>query len=169
MPTGPIADQTSRPEHYEGLIDVEGQKYNFGTGGMGGHSSIPYGVYPVTPDTIGPWGRAHGAIGLNNNRIWDSKHQRMTAGIELHGWPYKPIYSEGCVAIEQGQWPAFRAQVLNMIKTHGSAYLHIWPNDAGVTPSENEPVAIPNTPVVTPIDSLFSIFGRVLRRLLSGA
>jgi hypothetical protein len=138
MSTGPIADQVDRPEHYEGQIDVDGQKYNFGTGGMGGHSSIPYGVYPITPDSIGLWGRAHGAIGINSDQIWDPKHKRMTAGIELHGWPRKPILSEGCVAIAQGQWLECKNRILNMIKNHGSAYLHIGPNGASITPSATD-------------------------------
>lgn len=157
MPTGPIADQANRPEHYEGQIDVDGRKYNFGTGGMANYSSIPYGVYPITPDTIGPWGMAHGALGLNNDKIWDPKHQRMTAGIELHAWPSKPLVSEGCVAIEYGQWFAFKTQVLNMIKIHGAAYLHIDPNGASVTPSQSEPK--PEPTLIARLRSCFHFWG----------
>ena len=56
-PTGELSQvgQAERPSHIGGMIDVEGQKYHFGSGG-GGHESIPYGNYPITPNTIGAWG-----------------------------------------------------------------------------------------------------------------
>ena len=61
--------------------------------------STPYGDFPITPDTVGPWGQAHGALGINNNAIWDPQHNRMTGGIELHSGMDDELLTEGCIAI----------------------------------------------------------------------
>jgi hypothetical protein len=136
-PSGPASFGGTRGEstatHIGGTIEVEGRQYRFGSGGAG-NASIPAGDYPITPGAIGPWGRAHGAIGINNNRIWDERLHRDRQGIELHSGSSDALITEGCIAIAGSQWPEFKARVLQMIRDHGSAYLHVGPNGASITP-----------------------------------
>jgi len=118
--------------HIGGTIDVGGQSFRFGSGGSLPH--IPYGDYPVTPGTIGSWGAAHGALGINNNRIWDPALHRYREGIEFHAASSDAAITAGCIAIAGGQYPQFKQRVLAMIRQHGSATLHIGPGGASVTP-----------------------------------
>jgi len=118
--------------HIGGNIDVGGQVFRFGSGGSLPH--IPYGTYPVTPEAIGSWGRAHGALGINQNRIWDASLGRYRQGIEFHAASSEAAITAGCIAIAGGQYPQFKQRVLAMIRQHGSAYLHIGPGGASVTP-----------------------------------
>jgi hypothetical protein len=121
--------------HIGGTLDMEGQQYRFGSGGSPGHPHIPYGSYPVTPNTIGAWGQAHGALGINNNQIWDAELGRMRGGIEFHSGSSDALITQGCMAIAGDQWPAFKSHVLDMIHRHGSVSLNVGPNGASVTPT----------------------------------
>ena len=89
-----------------GQIAVAGEKFRLGSGGAG-RGSIPYGDYPVTPNTIGPWRRAHGALGINNNAIYDPKLGATRGGIEFHAGMSDKLISQGCVAIAGPQWRQF--------------------------------------------------------------
>jgi hypothetical protein len=117
------AGGASVPGHIGGMLNMGGASYAFGSGGAG--NSIPAGDYPITPGSIGAWGAAHGAIGINNNAIWDSSLGRFRRGIELHAGHSSRLITEGCIAIAREQWPAFRAHVLSIIRQQGSAYLHV--------------------------------------------
>lgn len=125
--------QTERPDHMTGEIDIEGKKYKFGSGGNG-YSSIPYGHYPITPDTIGPWGRAHNAIGINNNKIWDPKLKRDRNGIEFHASSSDSFITEGCIGVAGKQYPQLKAHVHDMIRRFGKAYVHVTPQGVSVSP-----------------------------------
>ena len=136
-PTGEPSQvgQAERPSHIGGMIDVEGQKYHFGSG-VAGYESIPYGNYPITPNTIGAWGQAHGAMGINNNKIWDEKLGRNRNGIEFHAGMSDQLLTKGCMAIAGKEWPQFKVQVKSMIAQHGHAYLHVGTDGARVTPEQ---------------------------------
>lgn len=117
-----------------GNLTLEGQTYQYGSGGHRGANSIPAGVYPITPNAIGPWGRQHGAIGLNGNRIWDSALGRFREGIEMHSASSASMLSAGCLAINKQQWAQFRQQTLDFVRRNGRAYLKVDSNgNASIT------------------------------------
>jgi hypothetical protein len=135
-PTGVTGNQTGRTDPYAhrgGMVDVQGTKYPWGSGGSG-YASMPFGDYPITPGTIGAWGQAHGALGVNNNKMFDPVLGRMRNGIELHSGSSDALITEGCMAIAGARWPQFKKQVLQMIATNGHAYLHMGADGASVTP-----------------------------------
>jgi hypothetical protein len=117
-----------------GEINIGGRLYHFGSGGAPGHPHIPYGDYPVTPGTVGAWGAAHGALGINNNRIWDPTLHRYREGIEFHAGSSLNSITQGCIAIAGPEWQSAKMQILRMIREHGHAYVHIGPNGASITP-----------------------------------
>lgn len=134
-PSGHAApDQQGRPYYFHGNLQMEGRSYPFGTGGRG-RGSIPYGDYPITPGTVGPWGAAHGAIGLNNNSMWDPALRSTRQGIEIHSGSSDADITSGCIAIAGRNWPQFKAHVLDMIHRYGSVTLHVGPDGARVTPT----------------------------------
>jgi hypothetical protein len=118
-----------------GTVDVEGNKFPFGSGGAG-RRHIPYGDYPITPGTVGSWGAAHGALGINNNQIWDPVLGRMRDGIELHAGMSDHAITAGCIAIAGNRWPEFKAKVLAMIARNGSAYLHVGADGVSISPTK---------------------------------
>jgi hypothetical protein len=119
--------------HIGGLLSLAGESFHFGSGG-GRRQHIPFGDYPITPGTIGAWGQAHGAIGLNNNAIWDSTLNRMRRGIEMHPGHGDALFTAGCIAIARGEWPAFKSKVQDLIRLHGQAFLHVGPGGASISP-----------------------------------
>ena len=124
--------------HIRGTLAMGGETFQYGSGGHGGLPHIPFGNYPITPGTIGAWGRAHGAIGINNNQIWDPALGRMRAGIEFHAGSDDNLLSAGCMAILSGQWPQFKKKLNNVMKQHGHAFLHVGPRGASITPNREE-------------------------------
>lgn len=125
---------TSTPRRLVGEIEVQGQRFRFGSGGYG--LSVPYGDYRITHD-VGSWGARHGALAIGNDaRMYDPRLQRYREGMELHADPNGRLMTEGCVAIEQ--FERFKRLVLSMMAA-GAAFLHIDPNGARVS-SSPEPV-----------------------------
>lgn len=124
-----------KPQGYtSGMIDVEGKQYSYGSGGAGpDHPHIPYGDYPITPGTVGAWGKEHGAIGLNNNRIWDASLGRAREGIEIHAGASDAAITQGCIAIAGKDWPEFKQRVMDMRDKYGTVYLHVDEHGASVT------------------------------------
>ncbi|MER2193330.1 hypothetical protein ABS771_08465 [Methylobacterium brachiatum] len=109
-----------------GNLSMDGQTYQYGSGGHRGSNSIPAGVYPLTPGAIGPWGRQHGALGINNNRIWDAQLGRFRDGIELHSASSAKMLSAGCLAINREQWSEFRSRALDFYRRNGNrAFLKV--------------------------------------------
>lgn len=111
--------------HLDGKIQLEGETYDFGSGGHRGANSIPFGTHKITPGTIGPWGQAHGALGIAGNAIWDRTLGRMRTGIEFHAASSASKLSAGCVAIARSQYGKFRAHVLDYVRRNGEAYLTV--------------------------------------------
>jgi hypothetical protein len=124
------------PSHIGGLLSLGGESFHFGSGG-GLRQHIPFGDYPITPGSIGPWGMAHGAIGLNNNAIWDSSLNRMRTGIEMHPGHGDALFTAGCIAIAKGEWPAFKSKVQELMHLHGQAFLHVGRGGASITPNRS--------------------------------
>jgi hypothetical protein len=120
--------------HIGGTLDIEGKLYKFGSGGAG-RQHIPYGDWRITPGSEGTWGRAHNALGIENQSIWDPVLHRYRSGIELHAASSDAAITEGCIAIAGNRWPEAKAQILAMIKKNGRAYVHIGPNGASISPS----------------------------------
>jgi hypothetical protein len=163
-PTAPqtaIPDQSERPDLMGGEGEMEGYgRFHWGSGGPRAHPSIPYGDYPITPSTIGPWGSAHGAIGINNNKIWDSKIGRYRDGIEIHsgdGDKLDRMHTAGCFAIAQSQWPSFRKHLLAEAQK-GPLYLHVRPDgfasinhDKELLPAASDQSGSPKAPQETPM------------------
>jgi len=131
--TGSQLGRSNPYSHIGGLLSMDGKKYRWGSGG-GGFASMPFGDYPITPGTIGSWGQAHGALGINNNAMFDPLLHRMRQGIELHSGSSDALITEGCMAIAGAQWPELKARVLAMIRDKGSAYLHLGADGASITP-----------------------------------
>lgn len=129
--------------YMRGSIAMEGKQYQFGSGGHRGANSIPAGVYPITPDAIGPWGRQNNAIGINGNRIYDQTLGRMREGIELHSASSASMMSAGCLAIMKQQYAQFRAHTLDFVKRNGRAWLKVDSNgQASITAERpDDPVA----------------------------
>lgn len=122
---------TIRPKQITGIIKVQGKEYEFGSGGLG--QSIPYGDYLITPDAVGSWGSKHGAIGVANGTMLDSKLHRDRDGIELHAATNSELKTHGCVSLRKDQWPEFRNQVLAMVRENKSVYLHVLEQGASVS------------------------------------
>ena len=116
--------------YLSGAVKLEGESYDYGSGNGKGKNSIPIGTYPITPGTIGPWGRANNALGINNNQIWDKTLGRMRDGIEFHAASNANKMSAGCIAIAKERYEKFRAHVLEFTKKNGAAYLTIGPDGA---------------------------------------
>ena len=128
-----LAGGYSAPGHIAGQLKIGDSSYRFGSGGVRGSASIPFGDHEITPNSIGPWGRSVGALGLDNEKMWDKTLGRMRTGIEMHLGHSANLITEGCVAFEKSQWPKVKAQVLDMIKRDGHAYLHVGPHGASIT------------------------------------
>ena len=130
-----VAGGSSYPGHITGQLKMGDEAYKFGSGGVRGASSIPFGNYPITPNAIGAWGRANGAIGINNDHIWDKSLGRMRDGIEMHVGHSFNLITEGCLAFEKEQFPKLKARINQMIQEHGHAYLHVGKDGASITPT----------------------------------
>ena len=133
-----VAGGYSYPGHIMGQLKLGDESYRFGSGGVRGASSIPFGDYPITPNGIGPWGRAHGALGINNDHIYDKALGRMREGIEMHIGHSMNLITEGCLAFDKEQFPKLKARIAEMIKRNGAAYLHVGKNGASITPRRAE-------------------------------
>jgi hypothetical protein len=143
MAAGP-AVAGRRPYHYGGALHMGDKDYTFGTGG-GGRGSMPYGDWPITPGAEGPWGRAHGAIGLNQNQMNDPLLGNMRRGIEIHsssGETVDRILTSGCLGIPKSQWPAFKRNLRQQIEQHGPMRLSIGPGGAAIVPLGDKTVAM---------------------------
>lgn len=155
-PSQVAPDQTGRPDHIDGFLQFEGQQYRFGSGASAEHPSIPYGDYPITPSTIGPWGQAHGALGINDDQIWDAKLGRYRTGIELHPAQTTGIKTEGCIGVVADQWPQLRSAILARIASGVKLYLHVWPQIVSIdaypsvtaVPTPGAPAPVKPTTVV---------------------
>jgi hypothetical protein len=136
MGVAPSDVQASRPDQIRGQLDFDGQKYDFGSGG-GKNPSIPYGNYPITPNSIGPWGKDHGAIGINNNVIPDAKIGRDRTGIEIHAATNPELITQGCIAIAGSQWPQFRELVMKRIANGEKLSIHVDKDGVRITSGSN--------------------------------
>jgi len=125
---GLTAEDRQSPQHIAGPLKMGDNTFHFGSGGAGRH--IPYGDYPITPDAIGPWGRAHGAIGINGNVIFDPILGRNRLGIELH--PSNRGFTAGCVGIPGKEFPDFKQGLRERISRYGPQVLHIGPDGARI-------------------------------------
>ena len=130
-PGGPL--QGVGTPRVTGTLTINGKGYRFGSGSSSSHPHIPFGTYPITPNTIGPWGRANGAIGINNNSIWDPNLGRTRAGIEIHS--SRSGFTEGCIGVDASQYEDLKNEINKMIQQNGSAYITIGPNGAYITPT----------------------------------
>lgn len=121
--------------YLRGQISFDGQSYDYGSGNGRGKNSIPIGTYPITPGTIGPWGQAHDALGINNNQIWDKALGRMRDGIEFHAASNANMMTAGCIGIAKEQYGKFREHVLAYVKKNGAAYLTVRPDGSAAITS----------------------------------
>ena len=154
----PSHDQSGRPHYMGGVGHMEGYgPFHWGSGGVG-KGSIPYGDYPITPNTVGPWGASHGAIGLNHNEIQDPL-RGTRSGIEIHknaSENLDRLYTEGCFSVPPSEWPSFKRHLLGEIEK-GPMYLHVHPGGASIThdqkaaPSDGK-VADAAKPAAKPFD-----------------
>jgi len=118
-----------RPRQIVGEIEIGGARFHFVSGGYGW--SIPYGHHEVTPSDVGPWGSRHGALGLDGDTMWDKQLHRDREGIEIHA---AEGGTAGCVGVRD--FRSFKRAVLAMIDKFGSAFLHVFPGGAAVTPQK---------------------------------
>ncbi len=132
--------------HMRGKLALDGKAYDFGSGGNRGANSIPMGDYEVTPDAVGAWGKANGALGIANGHIWDKTLGRMREGIELHAAHSANMISSGCLAFAKGQFDEVKGHVLKMVREKGHAYLHVGSNGASITSTKAPPSAMAAAP-----------------------
>ena len=113
---------------YQGVMDMEGKSYNFGSGGSG-KGATPAGSYNINIDsrlgvpgaggrgTLGDVGKRIGSVatvGGLSGEIGDGR-----AGIQIHKAMTKrldKLYTAGCFGIEPSQWPAYREHLLDMAR-----------------------------------------------------
>lgn len=126
----------ARPRRIEGTLTVGRHKMDFASGGT--NWSIPYGDFPVTPESVGSWGSRHGAIGLNDGTIYDKQLGRDRDGIEIHASGH--MASAGCVVVSHSDFGALKKEVTALIATFGRAFLHIGPDGASITPEKRSPL-----------------------------
>lgn len=126
-----------RPYRIAGIVDVAGKQFGFVTGGWR-RGSMPYGDFPITPDEVGPWGSAHGAIGLNDNSMWDPQLNDSREGVEMHAGDDGA--SAGCFVIASHDWRAFKSAVFGMIDKFGQAFLHFSAAGAAITATKTSPL-----------------------------
>ena len=125
----PPVELPRRPRQIVGEIEIGGVKFHFVSGGYGW--SIPYGHHEITPSDVGPWGQRHGALGLDGDTMWDKQLRRDREGIEIHA---ARGGTAGCVGVRDFQ--TFKHAVHAMIEKFGSAFLHVLPGGAAVTPQK---------------------------------
>lgn len=124
-----------RPSVIRGVLRIAGDVFRFVSGGAGW--SIPYGDYPISPDSEGSWGKRHGALDLTGDdrgEMWDRQLGRHREGVEMHA--DVDGRTEGCVGVED--WKSAKRKILAMIAEQGHAYLHVWPRGVSITPRRNE-------------------------------
>lgn len=143
-----------RPNYISGYLSMDGKNYRFYSGGFG--PSIPYGDYPVTPGSIGAWGKANGALGIQRGHIWDPENNRYRTGIELHKAGTSHM-TEGCVSIDASQWSTFRKDLLSFIKKHGQAYLHVFDNGLYIDEFSGQVFGFPHGSITTKDNRKFNI------------
>lgn len=134
-PGGPLKGVGTN--HVSGTLTINGHGYKFGSGSSNSFPHIPYGTYPINGPATGAWGRAHNALEINHNNIYDSSIGRNRAGIEIHA--SAGGYTLGCIGVDPNTYPALRSEILNMIATQGSAYLTVGPNGAYIAPAGQSP------------------------------
>ena len=122
-----------RPYRLAGSLRIGDMIFDFASGGSGW--SIPYGSYPID-NSAGSWGKRHGAIGLNDDTIWDPQLGRHREGIEIHSSNHDT--SAGCVITSK--FSKLKAAIFAMIKASGQAFLHIGPTGAAITPTKVSPL-----------------------------
>ncbi len=127
---GHVASIVYRPWHIVGLADIDGQKFQFSSGGRG--ASVPLGSHKITPTTVGNWGSRHGAIGLAGNKIWDEQLGRYRRGIEIHAARVANVNGLGCIVFAVREWPVVRRKILAMVYRFGGAYLNVGPHEANI-------------------------------------
>jgi hypothetical protein len=129
-PSAPVGE--AAPGQIRSNIAVNGHTYEFGSGGAG-RGAIPEGHYPITPNEMGAWGQAHGAIGINHNAIYDKNIGDYRRGIEFHSATNDRLITQGCISVAGDKWPQFKQDVMQVLKENGKAYLHVDKNGASVT------------------------------------
>ena len=121
-----------RPARLEGSLTVAGLTFSFVSGGGGW--SIPWGDYEISPNSEGSWGSRHDALdltGVDRGDIVDHQLGRHRYGIEMHAGSN----TLGCVALDN--WTKAKRLIVGMISQSGSAFLHVWPGMASVTPTRS--------------------------------
>lgn len=143
---GPLQDQGPRPSKYSGEITLGESKFSFVSGG-GKTPSAPYGTYPITPGKEGPIIQRLGGVTLNNNTIYDPLLKRNRGGIALHPASGADA-SAGCFIIPDGQWPKFKAELMQKMRTEGPQYLTVNPDGSAFISAK--PGRLLNDPVGSP-------------------
>lgn len=113
---GALQNQANRPQFYGGNVTINGNTYQYGTGG-GEFASLPYGTYYLHPGAIGPVGRRIGSIaGISDsnrpgdNTVHDPLYRgsggtNARAGVEVHF--SASGHTNGCFGI-RNNWGGFQ-------------------------------------------------------------
>jgi hypothetical protein len=137
FPKGGTSDAAAGriPGHVRGNLKIGDETYAYGSGGVHGAAHVPFGDYPIRPDSGNPWGQAHNAMDVNGNgSIWDAALGRMRTGIEMHVAHSANMVTEGCLSFLKDQYPQLKARVKEMVAKTGHAYLHVDEHGASITP-----------------------------------
>ncbi len=144
------------PGQVRGNLKIGDETYAYGSGGVRGAAHVPFGDYPIRPDSGNPWGQAHNAMDVNGNgSMWDAALGRMRTGIEMHVAHSASMVTEGCLSFLKDQYPQLKARVKDMVAKTGHAYLHVDENGASITPfakvqAERPRPEIAPMPAITP-------------------
>ena len=156
---GAIPNQAKRPFHYRSKITVNGNEYDFGSGG-GQFASLPYGTYNLHPKAIGSIGHRIGAISgisdsgnAGDNTVHDPLYRgsgggHARAGVEIHpdvsGGRMK---TNGCIGVARHQWGSF-SRDFRAAAAKGPLTLTVGPEGASIQSAQSQmtPAAAVSSP-----------------------
>lgn len=119
--------QKQRPNHYGGLLEMDGIKYRYGTGSRTTanadmqRGSMPYGTFDIKPG-LHVAGQNPKFVGNSFyvKDMFDPKWGTGRSGMLLHSASdLDKLYTAGCIGIDPKQWPQFKAHMLEVMKKNG--------------------------------------------------
>lgn len=143
------------PGHYQGEIEMEGQKYRYGTGGSG-RGSTPPGSYNVNIGAeaqFGPKAAGLGSIATIGGRggtYKDPRYATEREGVQIHAATsarLDKLYSAGCIAVHPDDWPRYKAHLLDLNRrTPGGLRIDIGKDGRAQIVARGSQVPVPGGP-----------------------
>ena len=147
-PQGAAGGET--PYRLSGKISMEGEEYNYGSGGRG-RGATPPGSYNVNigKGDIGSVGQRIGSVatvGAPGGEIKDPRYSTPREGIQIHGSSSSrldQLYSQGCFSVSKADWPKFKQHLLDLDRrTPGGLRIDVDKNGRAQIVARNQPVVV---------------------------